>query len=54
MEYEDDPIIAEQYKLIEKKVKEKKAKVMREGQKFDSANHEIQRQKGKVKVYGPQ
>jgi hypothetical protein len=39
MEYEHDPIIAEQYKLIENKFKQKKAKITREGQKFDSANH---------------
>jgi hypothetical protein len=39
MEYEDDPILVEQYKLIEKKLKTKKAKISREGQKFDSANH---------------
>lgn len=39
MEYEEDPIIAQQAKLIESKLKEKKAKVVREGQKFDSANH---------------
>jgi hypothetical protein len=29
MEYEDDPILAEQYKMIEQKLKAKKAKVVR-------------------------
>jgi uncharacterized protein YdcH (DUF465 family) len=35
--------------LIEHKLKEKKAKVNKVGEKFDSANHEIQRQLGRVK-----
>jgi len=47
MDYENDPIIAEQAKLMEGKAKIKKAKVQREGKKFDSANHEKERQTGK-------
>lgn len=47
MNYEDDPIIAEQAKLMEGKAKVKKAKVQREGKKFDSANHEKEKQMGK-------
>lgn len=48
MDYEDDPIIAAQAKLLEGKCKTKKAKVQREGKKFDSANHEKERQTGKT------
>lgn len=46
MDFEDDPIIAEQASLaaMKPKIKEKKAKVQREGQKFDSANHEKEKQ----------
>lgn len=44
MDFEDDPVIAEQAKMMEIKPKGKKAKVQREGQKFDSANHEKEKQ----------
>lgn len=45
MDFEDDPVIAEQAKMMEIKPKaNKKAKVQRDGQKFDSANHEKEKQ----------
>lgn len=47
MDYENDPIIAAQAQLLEGKMKVKKAKVQREGKKFDSANHEREKQLSK-------
>ena len=40
-EHDEDPVIAQQARMMEAKHnKQKKAKVPREGQKFDSANYE--------------
>lgn len=39
--------MAEQLRKIEALAKDKKPKVSKQGQKFDSANHEKQRQAGK-------
>lgn len=47
VEYDEDPIIAEQAKIMELKNKERKAKVHREGEKFDSANYEREKQLAK-------
>ena len=41
----DDPTIAEQAKIIQGKLKDKKAKVDRSGKKFDSANYEKEKQR---------
>ena len=46
--YEDDPVIAEQSKLAEEKLKtQKKSKCPVKGQKFDSGQFERQKQLGK-------
>ncbi len=44
MEYERDPVITEQSKILEDKGMDKKKKVQREGKKFDSANYEREKQ----------
>lgn len=44
IDYEDDPVIAEQAKILEAKNKDKKKKVQRDGKKFDSANYEKEKQ----------
>lgn len=47
MDFNDDPVLAEQEQMMMEKLKGKKnktAKVHRDGQKFDSANHEKEKQ----------
>lgn len=52
VEYEDDDVIAEQAKIMEMKgSKGKKAKVHREGEKFDSANYEKEKQMAQQKKH---
>lgn len=44
MEYENDPVLGEQSKILEEKGMDKKKKVQRDGKKFDSANYEKEKQ----------
>lgn len=51
VEYDDDEVIAEQARIMEMKGKGKKAKVHREGEKFDSANYEKEKQTAQQKKH---
>ena len=44
MEYDRDPAITEQCRILIEQGKDKKKKVTRDGKKFDSANYEKEKQ----------
>lgn len=53
MDFNDDPVLAEQEQQLMEKMNGKKAKtakVQREGQKFDSGKHEKEKQKEKQEM----